>query len=122
MLSDDGQETDTAERVNIAACFNEFKNTLFNKNVIRHKIKRIQCKKHKHRTCEINKISLSVFDDKRFVFDDGIQALAYFHKDIDSHKRYRLQKILTIKRDSHKKKRFLQMITNKNRCAQIYSR
>ena len=101
MLSDDGKETDTAEGVNIAADFNEFKNTLFNENVIRHKIKRIQSKKHKRRTCEINKISLSIFDDKRFVFDDGVQALAYFHKDIDSHKRYGLQKILTIKRDSH---------------------
>ena len=33
-------------------------------------------------TCEINKISLSVFDDKRFVLDDGIHTLAYFHKDL----------------------------------------
>ena len=29
---------------------------------------------------EINKISLSVFDDKRFVLNNGIHALAYFHK------------------------------------------
>ena len=28
---------------------------------------------------EINKISLSVFDDKRFL-NNGIHALAYFHK------------------------------------------
>ena len=33
-------------------------------------------------TYEINKISLSVFDDKRFVLDDGIHTLAYFHKDL----------------------------------------
>ena len=32
-------------------------------------------------TYEINKISLSVFDDKRFILDDGTHALAYFHKD-----------------------------------------
>ena len=44
-------------------------------------------------TYEINKISLSVFDDKRFVLDDGIHTLAYFHKDL--------------------KNRFSQMITNK---------
>ena len=31
-------------------------------------------------TCEINKISLSVFDDKRFVLDDGIRTLAFFIK------------------------------------------
>ena len=27
-------------------------------------------------------ISLSCFDDKRCVLDDGIQTLAYFHKDL----------------------------------------
>ena len=27
-----------------------------------------------------------VFDDKRFVFDDGIHTLAYFHKDSDNRK------------------------------------
>ena len=26
-------------------------------------------------------MSLSCFDDKRYVLDDGIYALAYFHKD-----------------------------------------
>ena len=30
-----------------------------------------------------NKISLSCFDDKRYVLDDGINTLAYFHKNID---------------------------------------
>ena len=31
---------------------------------------------------DISKISLSCFDDKRYVLDDGINTLAYFHKDI----------------------------------------
>ena len=31
---------------------------------------------------EIKKISLSCFDDKRFVLDDGIHALAYFTKEL----------------------------------------
>ena len=43
---------------------------------------RIQSKKHKIGTYENNKISLSCFDDKRFVLDDGIDMLAYFHKDL----------------------------------------
>ena len=43
-------------------------------------MKRIQDKKHKIGTCEINKILLSFFDDKRFVLDDGIHTLAYFEK------------------------------------------
>ena len=28
------------------------------------------------------KISLSCFDDERFVLDDGVHTLAYFHKDL----------------------------------------
>ena len=43
-------------------------------------MKRIQAKKHKIGTYEIDKISLSCFDDKRFLLDDGVHALAYFHK------------------------------------------
>ena len=33
------------------------------------------------KTYEIDKISLSCFDDKRFVLDDGVHTSAYFHKD-----------------------------------------
>ena len=44
-------------------------------------MKRIQAKKHKIGTYEIDKISLSCFDDKRCVLDDGVNTLAYFHKD-----------------------------------------
>ena len=67
--------------MNIATEFNEFKDALFNKNIIRHKTKRIQAKKHKIGTYEIDKISLSCFDNKRFALDDGVNTLAYFHKD-----------------------------------------
>ena len=76
----DGKESNMAKGVNIAPEFNEFKDTLFNKKIIRHKMRRIQGKKHKMGTYEINKISLSVFDDKRFVLNNGIHTLAYFHK------------------------------------------
>ena len=44
-------------------------------------MKRIQSKKHKLGTYEIDKISFSYFDDKRYVLDDGIYTQAYFHKD-----------------------------------------
>ena len=50
------------------------------KKIIRHKMKRIQSKKHKLGTDKIDKISLSCFDDKRYVLDDGIYTLSYFHK------------------------------------------
>ena len=61
------KESNTAKGVNIATEFNEFKDTLFNKKIIRHKVRIIQGKKHKMGTYEIKKISLSVFDEKRFV-------------------------------------------------------
>ena len=70
MLSDDGKKPNTAKGVNIATEFDEFKGTLFNKKVLRHKMRRIQSKKHKHGTYKINKISC--FVDKKFVLDHGI--------------------------------------------------
>ena len=30
---------------------------------------------------KLTKVSLSCFDDKEYVFDDGIRTLVYFHKD-----------------------------------------
>ena len=44
-------------------------------------MKRIQSKKHKLGAYEIDKISLSYFDNKRYVLDDEVRTLAYFHKD-----------------------------------------
>ena len=83
----DGKEHNAAKGVNIATEFNEFKDVLFNKKNIRHKMKRIQAKKHKIGTYEIDKISLTCFDDKRYVLDDEIRTLAYFHKDCNNNKK-----------------------------------
>ena len=60
----------------------EYVNVLFNKKVVRHKMKRILSELHSVGTYDINKISLSCFDDKRYILDDGINSLAYGHKDI----------------------------------------
>ena len=77
----DGKESNTAKGVNTSTEFNEFKDVLFNKKVIRHRMRRIQAKNHKIGTYQIDKILLSCFDDKRLLLDDGIHTLAYFHKD-----------------------------------------
>ena len=61
---------------------------------------RIQGKKHKLGTYKINKILFSDFDDKRFILNDGIHTLAYFHKDLKN----RFSQIII------NKKMFLQMI------------
>ena len=77
----DGKECNTAKGVSIATEFDKFKDVLFNEKVIRHKMKRIQIKKNKLGTYEIDKISLSYYDDKRYMLDGGIRTLAYFVKD-----------------------------------------
>ena len=45
-------------------------------------MKRNQSKLHRIGSYDVCKISLSCFDDKRYVLDDGVNSLAYFHKDI----------------------------------------
>ena len=77
----DVKEYNTAKRVSITTEFKKFKDVLFNEKIITHKMKRIQSKKHNLGTYEIDKISVSCFDNKRYVLDDGIRTLAYIYKD-----------------------------------------
>ena len=60
--------------------FDKFKDVLFGEQIIKHKMKRIQSKKHKLGVYEIDKIYLSCFEDNRYVLDNGIYTLSYFHK------------------------------------------
>ena len=76
----DGKECNTAKGVSITTEFDKFKDVLLNEKVIRHKMKRIQSKKHKSGTYEIDKISLSCFDDQRHVLDDGSRTLSFSYK------------------------------------------
>ena len=118
----DGKECNTAKGVSIATEFNKFKDVLFNEKIIRHKMKRIQSKKHKLGTYEIDKISLSCFDDKRYMLDDEIHTLAYFNKDSVTK---RLKKIV-IKKKGLKKivikkivKRLKKIVIKKKRLRKI---
>ena len=80
IVSDDDIEVSTANGVNISIEFNEYEDVLFNETIIRHKMKRIQSKKHKSDTYDVKKMSLLCFDDKRYILNDGIKILTYFHK------------------------------------------
>ena len=62
--------------------YDEFKDTHSNKKVIRHNMRGIKSKHHEIYIYEGNKTSLSDFDDKRYILDDGINTLPYGHKDI----------------------------------------
>ena len=46
----------------------------------------IKSKNHNLGTYETNKISLSCFDDKRYILKNGIDTLIYGHKDIKNDK------------------------------------
>ena len=114
MKTVDGKESNTAKRVNIVTDLISLKTLYLIKKWSDTKWGEFKVRKHKIGTYEINKISLLCFDDKRFVLDDGIHTLAYFHKDLkkfiltNDHKkkrilqRRRIQKYFTKRRDSHR--------------------
>ena len=54
----------------------EFKDVLFNNKYMRHSMNRIQSKDHRIGTYEINQISLSCFDDKKYIQNNGYDRLA----------------------------------------------
>ena len=83
LIARNDKEVNKGKGVNLKLRHKEYVDVLFNKRVVRHKMKRIQSNLHEIGTYDINKIGLSCFDDKRYVLDDGINTLVYFHKDID---------------------------------------
>ena len=82
LISIDNKEVNKAKGVNKKLKPKECFDVLFDKKLVRHNMKRIQRKSHGTGTYDVYKISLSSFDDKRYVLNDGINTLAYFHKDI----------------------------------------
>ena len=59
MKNINGKKTNMAKGVNVATEFNEFKKTLFKNKIMRHKMRRIQAKKHnKLETYKINNHAL----------------------------------------------------------------
>ena len=59
-----------------------YKETLFNNKQMHHKMKTIRSQNHQLGIYEINKVSLSCFDDKRYIQEVGITSYAYGHKNI----------------------------------------
>ena len=57
----------------------DYKNVLLNNEQLHHKMKTIRSQKHQLGSHEINKVSLSCFDDKRYIHDNGISSYAYGH-------------------------------------------
>lgn len=57
----------------------KYKDVLLNKKQLRHSMKAIRSDKHQLGNYEVNKVSLSCYDDKRYVLADGITSYAYCH-------------------------------------------
>ena len=57
----------------------DYKNTLINNEQMHHKMKTIRSQRHQLGSYEINKVSLSCFDDKRYIHDNGTSSYAYGH-------------------------------------------
>ena len=66
--------------------YDDFEDVLFNEKVIRHSMGGMKSIDHKMYTYEINKKSLSAFDDKRYILADGINTLSNGYKDIPRNK------------------------------------
>ena len=60
----------------------KFKDVLLKRNVVRTANTRIASANHSLHTLVVNKLSLSAFDDKRFLFANGIESLPYGHHHI----------------------------------------
>ena len=83
-IKDNGSSGKTAKGIKknvIKKCINHknYKEVLENGLQLHHKMKTIRSVKHEISSFEINKVSLSCFDDKRYISDDGKTTLAYGH-------------------------------------------
>jgi hypothetical protein len=85
-IKEDGKYKNTLKGINRSVAkkhihFNDYKNALFSGASTRHEVTRVVSKKHEHEmyTIKQNKISLSSYDDRRYILDDGITTLAYGH-------------------------------------------
>ena len=76
-------EMNKAKGVNLKLRHIEYVDVLLNKKVLRYEMKRILSEKHNIGSYLLNKVSLSCYDDKRFILDDGINSLAYGNKNVN---------------------------------------
>ena len=81
---DNQKEGKTAKGIKNNIIKNEIKHknyrqTLFENKQMHHTMKTIRSENHQLGSYELNKVSLSCFDDKRYISNDGIKSYAYEH-------------------------------------------
>ena len=73
----DGNECNRAKGVSIATAFDGFKMFYLMKKILDTNCKEFKGKNINQKTYEIDKISLSCFDDERYMLDDRIRWLTF---------------------------------------------
>ena len=63
----------------------DYKDVLFNNKIMHHQMNTIRSELHQINSYHLNKVSLSPYDDKRYLLDDGKTSYAYGHYKIDSY-------------------------------------
>ena len=61
-----------------------YKECLLNGKQMLHSMRTIRRNHHQIGSYQLNKISLSCFDDKRYIHEDGIHSFAYGHYQIEN--------------------------------------
>ena len=61
-----------------------YKNVLLNNKQMHHTMETIRSNNHQLGSYKLNKVSLSCFDDKRYILEDGINSYAYGHNKIQN--------------------------------------
>ena len=62
----------------------QYKEALFEKKTFRHGMDVLRSERHRIYGQHLNKVSLSAFDSKRWIAENGVDTLAYGHKDVIS--------------------------------------
>ena len=62
----------------------DYLETLFDSKIMHHKMKTIRSECHQVSSYQLNKISLSCFDDKRYILHDKVSSYAYGHFKINN--------------------------------------
>ena len=82
ILDENNNEKSTNKEHNAFIDFQEFYDTLFQKKLRRHTMRGIKSKNHNLGTYVSNKRWVSCFDGECYIFQNGVDTLAYGHKDI----------------------------------------
>ena len=83
ILDESNNKKSTSKGHNAFTEFKKFCDALFKRKILWHTMRGIKSKNHNLGTYETNKRSLSCFDYKWYILKNGINTLAYGHKDIE---------------------------------------